>query len=50
MEEAFAHRQIGDVGAPDLVRSVDPQPGQQVGIGLVPLRGLAGIGFLADRQ
>jgi hypothetical protein len=50
IEEALAHGQVGDVGAPDLIGPIDPQPAQQVGIGLVPLRGLAGVGLLVDRQ
>ena len=50
MPNALAHRQIGDVGAPDLVGPVNPQPAQKVGVGLVPLGGLAGIGLLVDRH
>ena len=34
----------------DLVGPVNPQPAQKVGVGLVPLGGLAGIGLLVDRQ
>ena len=49
-EEPFAHRQIGDVGAPDLVGLIDAQPAQQIRLGLVALRRLAGIGFLLDRH
>ena len=50
IEEALAHGQVGDVGAPDLIGPVDPQPGQQVGVDLVPLCRLARVGFLIDRQ
>ena len=49
-EKAFAHRQTGDVGAPDLIGPVDPQPAQQAGAGLVPLGRLAGVRLLIDRQ
>ena len=55
IEEPFAHPwpgrrfakqicqegQIGDVGAPDLIGPINPQPALQRGVGLVPLRGLA---------
>ena len=50
IEVAFAHRNVGDVGAPDLIWAGDPQPAKQIGVGLVSLRGLAGVGFLIDRQ
>jgi hypothetical protein len=30
IEEAFPHRQVSDVGTPDLVGPVDPQPAQQL--------------------
>jgi hypothetical protein len=50
IEEAFAHRQVGDVGAPDLVGPLDPQTAQQIGVGLVLLRGPAGVGLLVDRH
>ena len=43
VEEASSHRQIGDVGAPDLVGPIDPQATQQVGVDLVPFRRLAGV-------
>ena len=46
IEEALSHRQIGDVGTPDLVGPFDPQATQQVRVDLVPLRGLAGVGLL----
>ena len=42
--------EVGDVRAPDLIWLVDLQPAQQIGVGLVPFRGLAGIGFLIDRH
>jgi hypothetical protein len=48
IEEALSHRQIGDVGAPDLVGPLHPQPTQKIGVGLVPLRGFAGVGFLVE--
>ena len=44
------HRQIGDVGAPNLVGLIDPQATQQIGVGLVPLRRLAGVRLLVDRH
>ena len=50
IEDPFAHRRVCDVGAPDLIGSVDPQPAQQIGVGLVPLCGLAGMGFWVDRH
>ena len=50
IQEALFHRQIGDVGAPDLIGPLHPQAAQQIGVGLVSLRGLAGVGFLVDRQ
>ena len=50
IEEAFAHGQVGDVGAPDLIWPLDPQTAQQIGVGLVSLRRAAGVGFLVDRQ
>jgi hypothetical protein len=36
--------------APDLVGPVHPQPAEQIGVGLVPLRGPAGVGRLVDRH
>ena len=50
VKEPTPHRQIGDVGAPDLIGPVNPQPAQKIGVGLVTLRGLAGAGLLVDRQ
>lgn len=50
VEKAFPHRQVGDVRAPDLVGPVHPQPTQQIGVGLVPLRRLAGIGLLVGKH
>lgn len=46
IEVAFTNGQVIDIGAPDLIGSVDPQPAQQIGVGLEPLRGLARVGFL----
>ena len=37
--------QIRDVGTPDLMGPVHAQPTQQVRVNLVPLRGLAELGF-----
>lgn len=45
IQEAFAHRQICDVGAPDLIGPINAQPAQQIGVGLVALGGLAGVGL-----
>jgi hypothetical protein len=50
IEEAATHGQVGDVGAPSLVGPFHPQPAEQIGVGLVPLRGSAGIGLLVDRH
>lgn len=50
VKEALSHRQVGNVGAPDLVGPLHPQPAQQIGIGLVALRGLAGVRLLVDRH
>nr|AFQ90341.1 hypothetical protein [Paracoccus marcusii] len=50
IEEAMPHRQIGDVGAPDLTGAVHTQPAQQIRVGLVALARLAGIKFLVDRH
>ena len=50
IEEAFAHGQVGDVGAPDLIWPLDPQTAQQIGVGLVSLRRAAGVGLLVDWQ
>lgn len=50
IEEAFAHRNLCDIRAPDLIWLVNPQPAQQIGVGLVPFRGLSGIGLLVDRH
>lgn len=50
IEEPAAHGQVGDVHAPDLVWPVYPQTPQQIGVGLVPLRRPAGVGFLIDRH
>ena len=50
IEEAFAHRQVGDAGARDLVGPVHPQPAEQIGVGLVPIGGLARVGLLVDRH
>ena len=32
IQEAFAHRQICDVGAPDLIGPINAQPAQQIGV------------------
>ena len=50
IEEPSAHRQIGDVRTPDLVRAIHPQTSQQVGIGLVTLRRPARVGLLVNRH
>ena len=50
LRAGFPGVQIRDVGAPDLIGPVDPQPAQQIGIGLVRLCGPAGVGLLVDRQ
>lgn len=49
IKEPAPHRDVGDVGVPDLVGTIHPQPPQQIGIGFVPLRGHAGVGHLIDR-
>lgn len=49
IEEPSPHPQIGDVRSPNLIGPIHPQPAQQVGIRLVPLRRLAGVGLLVDR-
>ena len=48
-EKAPTHRQICDI-RPDLIGPGHAQTLQQIGIGLVALRGLAGIGLLVDRH
>ena len=50
IHKAPPHRQIGDVGHPDLVGSRHPQTPQQIGVCLVPLCRLAGVGLLVDRH
>lgn len=50
IEEAAPHRPVGDVGAPDLIGPFHAQSTQQIGLGLVPLRGFAGVGLLVDRH
>ena len=50
IDEAFADRQVGDVGAPDLVRPFHQQPAAQIGVGLSPLRSSAGVRLLVDRH
>ena len=48
IQEAAAHRNVGDVGAPDLVGPVDCQPLEKVGIN--PMRrGVARWSSAADR-
>lgn len=49
MQEPAPHRQIDDVGGPDLVGPGRPQTAQQVGIGLVSLRRPAGFWLLVYR-
>ena len=49
IEEALSHRQIGNVGAPDLIGPVDPQSAEQIGVGLVALGKLFGVRLLVDR-
>lgn len=41
IEEATAHRDLGDVSTPDLIGPFHAQPTQQVRVGLMPLRGSA---------
>lgn len=48
IEEATSHLQVCDVGTPNLVRPVQAQAPQQIGVNLVPLRRFAGVGFLVD--
>ncbi len=50
IQEPAPHRQIGDVRTPDLIRPLNSQPSQKIGIDLVPLGGLAGVRFLVDRH
>jgi len=50
IQKATPHWQIGDVGASDLVGPIDPQAAQQIGVGLIPLCGLARVGLLEDRH
>ncbi len=50
IQEPAPHRQVGDIGAPDLIGPIHPQPFQQVGIGLVPFRRPAGFRLLIDRH
>lgn len=50
VEKASAHRQVRDVGAPDLVGPIDPQATQQIGVGLVPLCRFARVRLLIDRH
>ena len=50
VEKAAAHRQISDIHAPNLVWPVHPQSAQEVGVGLAPLRWLAGVRPLKDRH
>lgn len=50
VQEASAHRDVGYVCAPDLVRPVDGQMPQQIRIGLVPRMWLTGLRALVDRR
>ena len=50
IEEAFGHRDVGDVRAPDLIDPLDREPAKQVGVDLVHRRCLAGIRALVDRH
>src|SRR5450631_1769488 len=40
IDEAMRHRNVSDVHRPDLVWTLDLQPAQQIGVNLVPRRGL----------
>jgi hypothetical protein len=46
LQKLLSHQQVGDIGAPDLIGPIDLQPTQQLGLSLLPLRGLAGVGLL----
>ena len=50
IEEPTAHRYVGDIRAPDLVRSVNRHVAQQVWPDLMLWMLLAGVGLLIDRN
>ena len=50
VEKPARHRQVGDVGSPDLVGPVDHHVPQQVRVDLVPWRRLRGPRLRADRR
>ena len=50
VQKPALHRQVGDVGRPDLVGPVDHQVAQQVGIDLVPRRRPRGPWLRAERR
>lgn len=50
IQEAFAHGQVRYIGAPVLVGSLHPPKAQQIGAGLVPLRGPTDVELLIDRR
>lgn len=50
IEEATSHRQVCDVGAPNLVGPIHAQAAQQIGVNPVPLRRFAGVRFLVNRH
>src|SRR5271170_1878836 len=49
VNETARHRDIGDVHRPNLVRPLDLQPAQQIGINLVPRRGLRRVRLAVER-
>jgi hypothetical protein len=50
VEEALGHRDISNVGTPDLVRPLDRQPGKEVRVDLVRRRRLARVRALVNRN
>jgi hypothetical protein len=50
IQKTAPHWQIGEVCAPKLVWPIRAQPWQQVGVNLMPLRGLAVIRFLLNQH
>ena len=49
IDETACHGDVGDIHGPDLVRTVDAHAPEQVGVDLVPRRGLRGVRLAEDR-
>ena len=48
-EEAPAHRDVGDVGCPDLIQPLDHEIAQEVQINFIPPAGTRGMGLPLER-